>query len=187
MKNWCPSLLVLVPNFYTHTWQVSGNGVTQNLAGDHVTIANLPPGFYTVTCTRSYSGGLAGPSSSYSRTLSVASASSANCCPNPPCHEARLLPDDTAPEAADIKFAAWPNPTQGKLSISFATESDGIVKIALTPLNQTNGAEVILTESGRPAGNYIETYYVNHLPNGMYLLSVTEGGKVSSKKIVVSN
>jgi len=163
------------------------NGTNLAFGGNSFSIMNLDPGFYTVTCTRKYYGNISGSTTSYIRTFSVIYTGNAACCPNPPCHEARMLNEKTPSETFEkTRFAFWPNPAQTTVTINYKTEVDGEIEIKLIPLI-TNGKEWTLTKSHRPEGSYQETYYVNALNAGLYLLSLTQNGVTRFEKILISN
>ena len=80
----------------------------------------------------------------------------------------------------EIKFAVTPNPTFGQLNLSLNNSSMDRLEISIFSMN----GKKVLTQTTR--GEKIE-FDLSALSNGIYLVSVSDGKNISTKKILKSN
>lgn len=187
-----------ISNLYYHVWEITGpNGYFTTVHGDQLSVHYLPPGAYTITLYRTYSGGVySNITTLHSRVFTVFPASDPVYCnggggggPIP-----RLLETDQEEEESvhkperieeeSIKF--WPNPTSGKLHLAFNLNETGMLQVSVYPASSSYSEGTVLTDSWRPAGKFGETYNLQHLKKGLYLIRIQTGSQIVTKRLIVN-
>ena len=87
-------------------------------------------------------------------------------------------------EEETVKF--WPNPSTGKLSLAFNLNESSVLKVSVYPAASSHSDKIILTDSWRPAGKFEETYNLNHLRKGIYLIQIQTESQVVTKRLIVN-
>ncbi|HHP7242476.1 MAG TPA: hypothetical protein ACFCUD_12430, partial [Cyclobacteriaceae bacterium] len=186
-----------ISNLYTYQWRATGP-ITSTGGGDQFYFGSSIPGTYTITATRNYSGGVSGPSSSYSRVFTVFNRyHPVYGCNEGDDNDGDGFPDPIARIASQQEteqdsivsnihnLKVWPNPVSGELHVAYELLNEGDVIIKLIPINSNNYQETIITDSFRPTGNYKETFYTDHLSNGYYQLIVQTNSEILEQKIIL--
>ena len=73
----------------------------------------------------------------------------------------------------------FPNPTEGVFALSFRTEP-GPVSVAITDVN---GKVIYQEDNDNPSGSYKKEIDLKGIPQGNYIISVTQGDKVFTEQI----
>ena len=78
-----------------------------------------------------------------------------------------------------------PNPASSQLTVTFVPSQTGKSKIEIFTIN---GKKVFETDYGicKVENKYIKQIDVSKLVNGMYLVRLWNGGRVTNKKIVIA-
>ena len=79
-----------------------------------------------------------------------------------------------------------PNPASNNITLAYVPETTGVSKITILTID---GRKVMEMNNGfAEAGKqYTKKIDVNKLQNGVYLVQISTGSKVSSKKIVIAH
>lgn len=183
-------------NLYRHTYTITGPTFRSGSGSTFTIPSGMPPGTYTITVTRAYNNasGVAGPSSSYSRVFTVYPF-------NHPTYGCNTggggdLPinvrvsdwaeSDTSAINPIKNISTYPNPVKGELNLIYEMVEDGDISIRLVPLIQYNQSEIIITDSFRPVGQYLETYHTDYLQNGLYLLIIQANNRKRERKVIIN-
>lgn len=86
------------------------------------------------------------------------------------------------PEKVKIQFNAFPNPTQGALSIEYQAARAGEIKLILLDVI---GREVERQESCIQAGNYVWEFDLSGRTPGLYFIQLDHADGRASKRIVL--
>lgn len=187
-----------ISNLYYHVWEITGpNGYFTTVHGDQLTVGYLPPGAYTITLLRNYAGGAySNFTTLHSRVLNVFPASDPVFCnsggggdPVP-----RLLgtednirvSDQVSKIIEDESVVFWPNPTSGKLNLAFNLNEPGFLMVSVYPASNSHSEGIILTDSWRPAGKFEETFRLDHLRKGLYLIQIQTESQVVIRRLIVN-
>jgi hypothetical protein len=77
-------------------------------------------------------------------------------------------------------FAIYPNPSKGDFIIQLSTSSDSNVSIKV---NDISGRE-IFNSNFKKEGVFNQTLKLNHLQNGVYIITVSDGNRKSIRRII---
>lgn len=98
----------------------------------------------------------------------------------------RKLPKKEEPKASTsmpvTKVKVYPNPGNGKLSVSFSAPSTGDIEISIS---NANGKEVYSKKLKDFSGEYFNQVNISENGKGTYFLKITQGGDSITKKLVV--
>ncbi len=97
-----------------------------------------------------------------------------------PAHENKVSDDFHVLNAADFKI--YPNPTQGKINVSFRVENDGPVEVKLL---DASGKQLIDEEVTVSNGVFNKEYNIEGHSRGTYLLQLRQGNQWRHEKIVM--
>jgi hypothetical protein len=75
----------------------------------------------------------------------------------------------------------YPNPTTGKVNISFQPKSNENIILEVYDIR----GRAILNQTYQSTGRFEETLTLDNAQSGMYLLSITNGNQKVTKKIIV--
>jgi len=81
---------------------------------------------------------------------------------------------------SDLNF--YPNPSNGQFKLNFNLENQGNTEISIFDLN---GREVYREQLNDFAGSYSKDVNLQGQPSGLYILKISQGEKVMSKKVVI--
>lgn len=193
-----------IANLYTYTWNTTVPNNTSGSGESFSIYSQTPPGVYTITVTRRFNpgSGVVEPTSSHSRIFTVFPTTHPTYgCNEGDDNDGDGRPDPIARTSAKhsiLQFSdkdspnsftnidIWPNPVKGELNVSYEMVGDGKISIKLVPILQTNQPEITITDSFRPVGKYQETYYTDHLRNGLYLLIIQANNQNIERKIIIN-
>jgi hypothetical protein len=83
-------------------------------------------------------------------------------------------------EISDLSF--YPNPSQGKFTVSFSSEANKNISVKLLDLS----TKVLFEESiDNFNGTYSQKIDISDKGQGLYLLQITQGDKTITKKVFV--
>ena len=85
----------------------------------------------------------------------------------------------------EFQLSAFPNPTASEITIRYELDRGGKVGVQLFDVN---GKLVsTLAEGNRPAGENQTTFNIGQsgVPNGIYLLRVTQDGRSTTRKLML--
>jgi hypothetical protein len=98
----------------------------------------------------------------------------------------RKVPKESSPAATPsmpvTKVKAYPNPGNGKLSISFTAASKGDVQVSIT---DAKGEEVFTKSLKEFSGEYFDQVDLSAKGKGTYYLKITQGDDSITKKLVI--
>jgi len=77
----------------------------------------------------------------------------------------------------------YPNPVHAAATIYFDLPTDGQVKLVL--FDFSGQERVQLLNERKPTGNYTVNFDASTIPSGIYLCTLTAGGRSTSKKIMI--
>ena len=81
-----------------------------------------------------------------------------------------------------FNLTVFPNPSQGKVTVSFFIPSMEKHRISLFDIKGTQIKEV---EVNQPIGNYINTFDWSNLPSGEYIITISNGIETTQSKLLV--
>jgi hypothetical protein len=90
----------------------------------------------------------------------------------------------TGPETTTYSFGIYPNPTSGKLAISYHLTAEMQVKLTLS---DETGRELMIVKPTeiKPAGNYTAASDLSELESGVYFVRMDAGSSSLTRKVIL--
>lgn len=181
-----------IAGLYNHSWRVTGpRNFTRT--GDYMTMSSyMPTGVYSIRLTRSFRGGqgLVGGSVSTTRVFTIFRQGDSRYCGNQP-PDTRLQIDmagflvEQESLNPSLETVLFPNPVRGHVNINYELPVDSKVSISLISAIGLSSKPIILYEGDKSKGEHLDTFQVGEVPDGVYVLIIDTGNKITKKKVIV--
>lgn len=73
-----------------------------------------------------------------------------------------------------------------RLNLAFNLNEPGLLMVSVYPASNSHSEGIILTDSWRPAGKFEETFSLDHLRKGLYLIHIQTESQVITRRLIVN-